>query len=143
MLCTPALLYLILCSIQIIIDFIQGLYNTALIKIGVTIVMTIVLNVLCEIDLGIISWIIVLIPFLFMTIIASIILVALGLNNTTGTTTMTQTTTQTTTQPIFTSPPLPPWLLPSVETQNQEQEPDDTISSISNAPISNGIYLIM
>jgi hypothetical protein len=137
MLCTPALLYLILCSIQIIIDFIQGLYNTALIKIGVTIVMTIVLNVLCEIDLGIISWIIVLIPFLFMTIIASIILVALGLNNTTGTTTTPQTTTQPT-QPIFTSPPLPPWLLPSVE----QQEPTNT-SSISNAPISNGIYLIM
>lgn len=136
MLCTPALLYLILCSIQIIIDFIQGLYNIALIKIGVTIVMTIVLNVLCEIDLGIISWIIVLIPFLFMTIIASIILVALGLNNTTGTTT--QATTQTT-QPIFTSPPLPPWLLPNVENQNQvQQEPNNTTSQISN-----GIYLIM
>ena len=131
MLCTPALLYLILCSIQIIIDFIQGLYNIALIKIGVTIVMTIVLNVLCEIDLGIISWIIVLIPFLFMTIIASIILVALGLNEATGTTS--QTTTQTT-QPVFTSPPLPPWLLPNVE----QQEPTNSTSQISN-----GIYLIM
>jgi hypothetical protein len=137
MLCTPALLYLILCSIQIIIDFIQGLYNIALIKIGVTIVMTIVLNVLCEIDLGIISWIIVLIPFLFMTIIASIILVALGLNEATGTTsqTTTQTTTQTT-QPVFTSPPLPPWLLPNVE----QQEPTNTNTT---SQISNGIYLIM
>lgn len=134
MLCTPALLYLILCSIQIIIDFIQGLYNIALIKIGVTIVMTIVLNVLCEIDLGIISWIIVLIPFLFMTIIASIILVALGLNEATGTTSQTTTTTQ----PVFTSPPLPPWLLPNVE----QQEPTNTNTNTSSQ-ISNGIYLIM
>ena len=138
MLCTPALLYLILCSIQIIIDFIQGLYNIALIKIGVTIVMTIVLNVLCEIDLGIISWIIVLVPFLFMTIIASVILVALGLDNTTEPTTT--TTTQTTsTEPIFTSPPLPPWVLPNNYTQQQVQQP----TTNTTFPASNGIYLIM
>ena len=136
MLCAPALLYLILCSIQIILDFISGLYNTALIKIGVTIVMTIVLNILCEIDLGIISWIIVLIPFLFMTIIASIILVALGLNQSSGLVTNTNTSTSTTTvKPVFTSPPLPPWALPDVE----RQEPVTQTTS----PTSNGIYLIM
>ena len=139
MLCTPALLYLILCSIQIIIDFIQGLYKIALIKIGVTIVMTIVLNVLCEIDLGIISWIIVLIPFLFMTIIASIILVALGLNDETEITTTQTTTSTTTTQPIFTSPPLSPWLLPNIQTQPPVQQPQTT----TTFPASNGIYLIM
>ena len=140
MLCAPALLYLILCSIQIILDFINGLYNTALIKIGVTIVMTIVLNILCEIDLGIISWIIVLIPFLFMTIIASIILVALGLNNTTGTITTTTPTNITVKQKsTLTSPPLPPWLLPNVE---QEEPVTQTTPQISNTK-SNGIYLIM
>ena len=133
MICTPALLYVILCTIQIIIDFIHGLYNTAFIKIGVTIVMTIVLNMLCEIDLGIISWIIVLIPFLFMTIIASIILVALGLDKSNGTTNNKQHTQQ-----VFTSPPLSPWLLPDVTIQ-QSQEPSRNM----NYPISNGIYLIM
>lgn len=132
MLCTPALLYVILCSIQIILDFIQGLYNTALIKIVVTIVMTIVLNVLCEIDLGIISWIIVLIPFLFMTIIASIILVALGLHQSTGT--IINTNTNNNVKPAFTSPPLPPWLLPNVEQEEQVH---------NNYEKSNGIYLIM
>ena len=76
MLCTPALLYVILCSIQIIIDFIQGLYNTAFIKIGITIVMTIVLNLLCEIDLGIISWVIISTPFIIMALGTSI---AMGL----------------------------------------------------------------
>ena len=138
MICSPALLYVILCSIQIIIDFIHGLYNTAIIKIGVTIVMTIVLNVLCEIDLGIVSWIIVLIPFLFMTIIASIILVALGLDKSDGTTNNKQQQQQP--PPIkFTSPPLSPWLLPDVTIQ---QLPPETSRNL-NYPISNGIYLIM
>jgi hypothetical protein len=132
MICTPALLYVILCTIQIIIDFIHGLYNTAIIKIGVTIVMTIVLNILCEIDLGIVSWIIVLIPFLFMTIIASIILVALGLDKSNETPLNNQQS-----QPIkFTSPPVSPWLLPDVTI------PQET-SRTMNYPISNGIYLIM
>ena len=137
MLCTPALLYVILCSIQIIIDFIQGLYNTAFIKIGITIVMTIVLNVLCELDLGIISWIIVLIPFIFMTIIASIILVALGLNKSTGITTET-TDVKDTPHSDLTSPPLPPWLLPDVLVQPTKPEVSHT-----TYPILNGIYLIM
>ena len=137
MLCTPALLYVILCSIQIIIDFIQGLYNTALIKIGITIVMTIVLNVLCEIDLGIISWIIVLIPFIFMTIIASIILFALGLNKSTGITTDT-TDIKDKPQSDLTSPPLPPWLLPDVLVKPTQPEVSHT-----TYPITNGIYLIM
>ena len=102
--------------------------------------MTLVLNILCEIDLGIISWIIVLIPFLFMTIIASIILVALGLNNTTGTITTTTPTNITVKQKsTLTSPPLPPWLLPNVE---QEEPVTQTTPQISNTK-SNGIYLIM
>jgi hypothetical protein len=137
MLCAPALLYVILCSIQIIIDFIQGLYNTAFIKIGITIVMTIVLNLLCEIDLGIISWIIVLIPFIFMTIIASIILVALGLNKSSGITTET-TDMKDKPHSDLTSPPLPPWLLPNISIQPTKPQVSPT-----TYPISNGIYLIM
>ena len=133
MICTPALLYVILCTIQIIIDFIHGLYNTALIKIGVTIVMTIVLNILCEIDLGIVSWIIVLIPFLFMTIIASIILVALGLDKSNGATNIRQPNSI-----KFTSPPVSPWLLPDVTIHPPQETPRNM-----NYPISNGIYLIM
>jgi len=138
MICTPALLYVILCSIQIILDFINGLYNTAVIKIGITIVMTFILNILCDIDLGIVSWIIVLIPFLFMTIIASIILVSLGLDKSDGTPINNQQ--QHSQQPIkFTSPPLSPWSLPDVTIQ---QHPPEASRNL-NYPISNGIYLIM
>jgi hypothetical protein len=148
MICTPVLLYVILCSIQIILDFTQGLYNTAFIKLLVTIVMTVVLNVLCQLDLGIISWIIVLIPFLFMTIIASVILVT----KTTGTTNTEEIPPPPpidTPEIIYTSPPLSPWLLPNAsEELPQESTTTNITSNNTNTnntsfPIHNGIYLIM
>jgi len=150
MICTPALLYVILCSIQIILDFTQGLYNTAFIKLLVTIVMTVVLNLLCQLDLGIISWIIVLIPFLFMTIIASVILVTLGMNKTTGTTNTQEIPppppieTQTP-EIIYTSPPISPWLLPDASEQLPQKPSTTTNTNTNNTsfPINNGIYLIM
>jgi hypothetical protein len=42
------------------------------------------LNLLCQGGLGIISWIIVFIPFMLMTIITAMLLYAFGLNDTTG-----------------------------------------------------------
>jgi len=149
MICTPALLYVILSSIQIILDYTQGLYNTAFIKLLITIVMTFVLNVLCELDLGIISWIIVLIPFFFMTIIASVILISLGMNKTTGPTNTEQIISPTIETPetkeiIYTSPPLSPWLLPDVPEQLQQEPSNNNTNNTNNSfPISNGLYLIM
>jgi len=78
MICAPALLFLFLCSIQIILDYYYGLYNTAFIKLIITIFFTILftflLNLLCDINLGFIAWFIVLIPFFLMTLIVSTIL---------------------------------------------------------------------
>ena len=82
--CPPALLYLVFSITQIAIDSMKGLYNTALIKCWVTIVFTIILNYLCQSGLGIISWIIVFIPFILMTVIVSMLLVMFGLDPTTG-----------------------------------------------------------
>ena len=79
-LCSPALLYLVFSLTQIIIDLFKNLYNTAFLKFLVMIIFTILLNLLCERGLGIISWFIVFIPFIFMTIITSFLLFALGLN---------------------------------------------------------------
>jgi hypothetical protein len=83
-LCPPALLYLIFSITQIAIDSMKGLYNTALIKVWVTFIFTILLNYLCESGLGIVSWIIVFIPFILMTLIVAILLVMFGLDPTTG-----------------------------------------------------------
>ena len=84
LLCPPALIYLIFSLTQIVIDTINGLYNTAVIKVWVSFVFTILLNYLCKLGLGIISRVIVFIPFILMTIIVSILLLMFGLDPTTG-----------------------------------------------------------
>ena len=85
MICLPAFVYLVLCCIQIILDFIYGLYNTAIIKIIVTIILTFILNLLCYMDLGFIAWVIVLVPFIFMSVMVTIILYLMGYDAATGT----------------------------------------------------------
>jgi hypothetical protein len=83
-LCTPAIIYLIFSITQILIDTFKGLYNTAVIKVIVTIMVTLLLNILCEQGLSIVSWIIVFIPFIFMTVVVSMILYVFGLDAATG-----------------------------------------------------------
>lgn len=83
-LCPPALIYLIFSVTQVVIDTVKGMYNTAIIKIWVAIIFTILLNYLCQIGLGIISWFIVFIPFVLMTLIVAILLFMFGLDPRTG-----------------------------------------------------------
>ena len=82
--CSPALIYIIFSLTQIIIDTIKGLYNTAFFKFIVSILITILLDALCKGGMGIISWVIVFIPFIFMTVIVSILLYVFGLDIATG-----------------------------------------------------------
>jgi hypothetical protein len=83
-LCAPAIIYLIFSITQILIDTFKGLYNTASVKVIVTIMVTLLLNILCEQGLGVVSWIIVFIPFILMTVIVSMILYVFGLDSATG-----------------------------------------------------------
>jgi hypothetical protein len=83
-LCAPALIYVAFSLTQIVIDIFKGLYNTAFVKIIVATIIAILLNTLCQTGMGIVSWIIVFIPFIFMTIIITILLYIFGLNPTTG-----------------------------------------------------------
>ena len=83
-LCAPALIYVAFSLTQIIIDTFKGLYNTAFFKIIVMIIITILLNALCQSGMGIISWIIVFIPFIFMSVIVAILLYVFGLDPATG-----------------------------------------------------------
>ena len=82
--CPPALIYLVFSITQVGIDTFQGLYNMAFVKLWVALVFTILLNFLCQHGLGVISWIIVFVPFILMTIIVSMLLVMFGLNPSTG-----------------------------------------------------------
>lgn len=84
-LCPPAIIYLIFSITQILIDTFKGLYNTAFMKVVVTIMVTLLLNILCEKGLSVVSWIIVFIPFILMTVIVSMLLYIFGLDAATGT----------------------------------------------------------
>jgi len=82
--CAPALLYVAFSLTQIIIDTFKHMYNTALVKIIIMIIFTFILNILCQRGLGIISWFIVFIPFITMTVITAILLISFGLHPSTG-----------------------------------------------------------
>jgi hypothetical protein len=83
-LCAPSIIYLIFSATQILIDTFKGLYNTAFMKVIVTIMVTLLLNILCKQGYGIISWIIVFIPFILMSVMVSMLLYIFGLDVATG-----------------------------------------------------------
>ena len=82
--CSPALIYIFFSLTQIVIDTSNGLYNTAFLKLWVAILFATLLNYLCDKGLGIISWFIVFIPFILMTLIISILLLVFGLDPSSG-----------------------------------------------------------
>jgi len=82
--CAPTLIYIAFSLTQVIIDTFNGFYNTALVKLVIMVMISILLNVLCEKGLGVASWIIVFIPFIMMTFITSVLLYVFGLNASTG-----------------------------------------------------------
>jgi hypothetical protein len=83
-LCAPAIIYLIFSITQILIDTFKGLYNTAFMKSIVMVMVTILLNILCERGLSVVSWVIVFIPFIMMTVIVTMLLYVFGLDASTG-----------------------------------------------------------
>ena len=82
--CPPTIIYIIFSITHVIIDTFNGLYNTALMKMIVMIMISLLLNILCEKGLSVIAWFIVFIPFIMMTLIISMLLYVFGLNATTG-----------------------------------------------------------
>jgi hypothetical protein len=79
-LCGPVVLYLGFSLIQIIIDIFRQHFNVALLKFIVMIVFGTVLNILCSKNLTIVAWLLVFIPFIFMTVITTLLLIAFGLD---------------------------------------------------------------
>ncbi len=73
-LCPPALLYLLYTTIHIGLDISLSMYASALVKIAMGIAGTVILDALCGVDLGIVSWAIVATPFLMVAIAGSITL---------------------------------------------------------------------
>ena len=78
-LCPPAAIFLVFMIIQISIDSAKGYLNSALMKVWVGILLTILLNYLCSSGLGIVSWLFIFIPFVLMTVIITVLLFMFGL----------------------------------------------------------------
>jgi len=78
-LCPPALLYLLYSTVHVALDVSLGLYATALIKLVMAIAGVVILDALCSVELGIVSWAIVVTPFI-MVALASSISLGLGLD---------------------------------------------------------------
>lgn len=83
-LCSPALVYVAFSITQIIIDFFKGHPNVALMKMLVTIIFTAMLEFLCRQDLKWMAWVIVFIPFIFLSVIVGILLFVFGYDPETG-----------------------------------------------------------
>lgn len=83
-LCMPALIFLIYSVCHVIVDMYKEEYDKALMEFFVSAIFTFLLNILCQSGLGIVSWIIVSIPFILMTTIAGILVYSLKVNPATG-----------------------------------------------------------
>ncbi len=83
-LCMPALIYLIYSTSHVVIDTYKGQYNMAFVNVWQAILFTFLLNALCQHGLSLVSWLLVSIPFILMTVIASVLLLVFGLNPATG-----------------------------------------------------------
>lgn len=75
-LCPPALLYLLFVTIQVSLDLSLGLLVTAGIKTLMGVAGVVILDALCGVDLGVVSWAIVATPFIVTALATS---VSLGL----------------------------------------------------------------
>ena len=78
-LCPPALLYLLYSVIHVGLDLSQALFVTAAIKLVMGIAGVVVLDSLCGVELGIVSWVIIATPFL-ITALATSISLGLGID---------------------------------------------------------------
>jgi hypothetical protein len=78
-LCPPALIYALYSAIHVGLDLSLGLVATAVIKAVMAVAGVVILDALCGVDLGIVSWAIVATPFI-MVALASSISLGLGID---------------------------------------------------------------
>ena len=82
--CPPAIIYIAFSLTHIVIDIFKKLYNTAFLKFVVMIIFTLLLNILCQQGLDAVSWIIVFVPFILMTVITTMLLFVFKLSPSEG-----------------------------------------------------------
>jgi hypothetical protein len=78
-LCPPALLYLVYIVIQVGLDLSLGMYVMSVTKLIGGLVGVIILDAFCGVELGVVSWAIIVTPFI-ITALATSIALGLGLD---------------------------------------------------------------
>jgi hypothetical protein len=73
-LCAPVIIYIVFSIPQIFINTLQGLNNDALLQTFVVILVSMLLQVLCERELTFVAWLFVFIPLIFMSILSAMLL---------------------------------------------------------------------
>lgn len=71
-LCPPALLYLIFLVVQLGFDLANGLFVTMTIKALLGLAAVVVLDLLCGLGLGVVSWFLVAVPFIITSLATAI-----------------------------------------------------------------------
>lgn len=79
-LCPPALLYATIMLIYLILELSNEKYHQAFVKAIVGIIFTCILEAFCKMNLGLVSWILVMIPIIFYTYITLLTFFVFGLN---------------------------------------------------------------
>ena len=82
-LCPPAMLYLLYIVVNVGLDLSLSLYATAAAKVVMGVAGVVILDALCSVDLGIVSWAIVATPFIMVALATSISL-GLGIDRQVG-----------------------------------------------------------
>jgi hypothetical protein len=77
-LCGPAIIYIGFSLIQIIIDIYKEIYSAAFIKFIAMLVMSLIINILCDMGLTVLAWFFVFIPIIMMTIVSTLLLQTFG-----------------------------------------------------------------
>jgi hypothetical protein len=79
-LCPPALIYVVFFLIQIVIELGHKKYKQALVQTIICIIFTCILQIFCNANLSIVSWILVFIPIIMYTYMVLLILMVFRLN---------------------------------------------------------------
>lgn len=79
-LCPPSLLYAVIMLIYLILELSNENYHQAFVKAIVGIIFTCILEAFCRMNLGLVSWILVMIPIIFYTYMTLLTFFIFGLN---------------------------------------------------------------
>lgn len=132
-LCPPALLYAVIMLIYLVLELSNEKYHQAFVKSIVGIIFTCILQAFCQMNLGIISWIFVMIPIIFYTYITLLTFFMFGVNP--KKLDISGSDTSSTPTPTVVTPSPPP-------TVPKNKENDKWIPSkhVSSTPITSSLY---